>query len=340
MFDQVAKTQPLRRWIQHGILLAVSGGADSTALLHGFARMFSNEKAKLAIGHVNHGLRGAESDQDALFVRKRSEQYGLRYFERCIEPDRWNEDETGSREAAARTIRYEFLTKTACSLGFRYIATAHTTDDQIETVLHRILRGTGIAGLSGVAPFRQLDPVVTVVRPLLEISRAEIIDYLDSLKIEPGFDKIYCTDSTNAENDFTRNRIRNVLLPMLRDEFNPKVDDAIRRLADLARDNEEILNEYFSTLSDRIVVRQSSEEVVLDDTELRKLTPATLRDFFVRIWKTNNWPLREMGLGRWDDLVDWFFSSVEKKSGGKKLKGGVFVRFLDDCVVFEFFGKR
>ncbi len=293
---------PKGPWLEHGVLIAVSGGADSTALLHGLVNEVmdtAGRKSSLAVGHVNHGLRGAASDDDARFVEQLAEQLGLRYFEHRIEPLEWSSDRTGSREAAARNIRYDFFLRTARRLGFRYIAAAHTADDQAETVLHRLLRGTGLSGLAGIARLRQLDDAVTLVRPLLNVRRAEIIEYLN----ESG--RIWRTDETNAGNDFTRNRIRNRLLPELRERFNPKVDDALHRLARLAGDNETVLDELAGELLDRLS-RNTKSVTEFDSRRLRRFSEPTIRELFLRTWKNNGWPLRDMGLAEWDRLVEFF----------------------------------
>jgi tRNA(Ile)-lysidine synthase len=118
------------RFLPYRVLLAVSGGADSTALFCRFVQTAGKQTDTLAVGHVNHGLRGEESDADAEFVRNLAERYRIRYIEHRMEPEEWTLDESGSFEAAARRIRYDFLTRTADKLGFRYVAVAHTADDQ------------------------------------------------------------------------------------------------------------------------------------------------------------------------------------------------------------------
>lgn len=311
VFVQLSEKLPLGRWLRHGVLVAVSGGADSMALFRFFVQFLDEKeenfgnlfKHKLGVGHVNHRLRGEESDVDALFVRNLTKQFGFDYFEHEISHDEWVKDESGSREAAARRIRYDFLSQTAKRLGFRYVATAHTADDQAETVLHRITRGTGIVGLAGIRPFRQLDPAITLIRPFLKIRRHEILDYLEHLN------QVFRTDSSNHENDYTRNRIRNIILPLLRRYLNPKVDDSIRRLADLAGETEETLDDFFNYVFEKIVFEDSMNSIVLNIVELQLLRPATIREIFVRIWRRKSWPLRKMGFEDWTNLTDFVFSN-------------------------------
>lgn len=320
-----AEAFPTEQWRNHGLLAAVSGGADSTALLHFLASNFVETPDRLAVAHVNHGLRGAASDEDAEFVQKLASDYGLRYFGHRIEPKDWNADETGSREAAARNIRYDFLIRTAMTLGFRYIATAHTADDQTETVLHRILRGTGLSGLSGILRYRQLNEAVTLVRPLLDVRRTEILDYLESLG------KPFRIDATNAENDFTRNRIRNVLIPLLRTEFNPKADAALCRLARLAGENETVLDELTEEMFEAVLLRESTDGAEFDTARLLRFSRPTVREIFLRFWKRKCWPLRDMGLEQWDALVDLLFQG----KGGQNFPGGIEARHDGDRFVLR-----
>src|SRR5262249_48782964 len=131
-------------------------------------------------------------------------------------------------EAAARQARYEFLAKTAHECGARYIATAHTADDQVETILFNVLRGTGLAGLAGIPRMRTLNESTTLIRPLLDFKRSEIISYLATLN-QP-----YRDDETNQLLDYTRNRIRHDLIPILERDYNPRVRESLLRLAQAA----------------------------------------------------------------------------------------------------------
>ena len=276
---------------EHGILAAVSGGADSVAMLHLLAHSFPPE-SKLAVAHVNHGLRGADSDADAEFVRTLAAEYKLRYFEHRIKT------ESAMSENSARNRRYGFLVQQTEQLGFRYLATAHTADDQTETVLHRFLRGTGLAGLAGIASARFLTPAVTLLRPLLLIRRKEILTYLESL------DKTFRQDQTNFESRFTRNRIRNRLLPMLREEFNPKIDEAVCRLATLAAEHESVLSELLDGLIETALLEQSPDRVVLDIVPLKNCSLPVLRELLIRVWMRQHFPQREMDFQQWSALAE------------------------------------
>ena len=324
----------------HGILAAVSGGADSVAMLHLLADACPTE-GKLAVAHVNHGLRGADSDADAAFVQSLTKEYQLRYFEHKLVLHSKNVDvsenfftqrhkghkeseqkssrpsclceKTTLNENTARNLRYGFLIQQAEQIGYRYLATAHTADDQTETVLHRIVRGTGLAGLAGMASSRMLTPAVTLLRPMLHIRRQAIIAYLESRG------KTFREDKTNAENHFTRNRIRNRLLPMLREEFNPQVDEALCRLATLATENEFVLAELLDELIETAIVEQSPERIVLDVLPLQHHSPSLVREILIRVWKRQHFPMREMDYVQWSVLAELF------QTPGKRLDfpGGI-----------------
>ena len=290
----------------HGILAAVSGGADSVALLHLLAQALPTG-GKLAVAHVNHGLRGTDSDADAEFVRSLAMEYKLRYFECRLDAG------TTLGESTARNLRYDFLVQQAEKIGFRYLATAHTADDQTETVLHRILRGTGLSGLSGIAPVRVMTSAVTLLHPLLHVHRNEIVSYLGALG------KTFREDKTNAENQWTRNRIRNRLLPMLREEFNPQIDEAVRRLATLATEHGAVLEELLDGLIDTALVECVPNRIVLDVLPLQHCTLPVLREVLIRVWKRHNFPQQEMDYQQWSVLAELFHTS------GKRLDfpGGV-----------------
>ncbi len=311
-----------KKYLPYGVLLAVSGGADSVALFHGFVQTAEDQTDCLAVGHVNHRLRGEESDTDAEFVRNLAEKHRLRYVEYRITSEDWNLDESGSIEAAARRIRYDFLAKTAERLGFRYVAVAHTADDQVETILHRILRGTGLDGLAGMSAVRSLSPAVSLIRPLLGIFRRELLEFLERI------DQPFRIDSSNLSEEFTRNKIRNSLLPMLRTKFNPKVDTALLRLARLAKDSEEMLDDVLDAL-----MPPPDDPTKIDVSVLLQSRPL-VRAFFRRLWKEHGGPQREMGFEQWNELIDFLL-----RGNGRRLFPGSVLVERDSDQIGVFFEK-
>jgi len=209
------------------VLCACSGGADSVCLLHLLRGM---PRLRVVCAHFNHGLRGAESDRDEAFVRGLCEILGVPCITGRGDVAGYAREKKLGTEEAARELRYAFLRKTAAEQGCSRIATAHNAEDNAETVLWNLIRGAGGKGLSGIPPVRD-----NIIRPLLNVTRAEIEAYLE----ENGLSHI--EDSTNASDDYTRNRIRHRVLPLLREENSAAVEN-ICAAAALSRQDEAFLS--------------------------------------------------------------------------------------------------
>ncbi len=224
---------------EHGIdgtvVAAVSGGPDSVALLHAL----HGEGVAVHVAHLHHGLRGAAADADAGFVAELAGELGLLATVGGAELGGGP-----GLEERARVARREFLADVAAECGASWIALGHTADDQAETVLHHVLRGTGLRGLAGMRPVHG-----AFVRPLLAVRRAEVLAFLAATGAP------YRVDATNADQEFTRNRIRHDLLPRLAAEYNPQVVDALNRLAALAADADEWVAAEVAELHGRVVSR-------------------------------------------------------------------------------------
>jgi tRNA(Ile)-lysidine synthase len=216
-----------------GLLVAVSGGPDSTALLLALAKLSRRHEIDLVVAHFNHGLRGDRTAaHEEAAVRKLASTLELPVVVGHGNVQALAKSEKLSLEDAARRERYRFLAKTARQNGCSYVAVGHTATDQAETVLAHILRGAGLDGLASM-PTRARWPIaggegLTLVRPLLRQSHEDTLTYCAANKIAA------LEDETNASNRFQRNRIRHEVMPVLRD-FNPRVEDALQRLADAAR---------------------------------------------------------------------------------------------------------
>jgi tRNA(Ile)-lysidine synthase len=294
----LAAAWPPEAWQDVTVLAAVSGGADSVGLLRALAALKTGGSGRLAVAHFNHRLRPEAADE-ARFVANLAERLGLPCEigeGRVAEAAALQGD---GLEAAARTERLAFLQAAAERFGARYVVTAHTADDQAETVLHRILRGTGIAGLAGMRRARPLGPAVTLIRPLLAIRRAEIREYLSELN-QP-----FHEDSSNANRDFTRNRLRLDLLPRLAAEYNPEVIAALVRLAEIARDAQQAIEAGVEDLLGRAVslADPSPERVTIDCHPLMSANRHLVREMFVAIWRRQDWPQQAMGFAEWDALA-------------------------------------
>lgn len=193
------------------LVLGISGGPDSVCLLEIFAKLQKKYNLKIILAHVNYALRGKDSDRDQKIIEDLAQKYALELF--VLHP-KINKEKYS--EESLRKIRYDFFEKIRRENNCNYIAVAHTLDDQAETLLMRLIRGAGLSGLSGMK-FKNRK----IIRPLLNISKKEILEFLKIKKIK------YRIDKTNKENHFFRNKIRNILVPMLEKNFNPNIKETI-----------------------------------------------------------------------------------------------------------------
>ena len=216
------------------VLLAVSGGADSVALLRVLLELRAELGIVLAVAHLNHGLRGEESDADEHFVAELARRCELQCFIGCVGVAERAAAEHIGLESAGRELRYEWLTRVAVEHRFDVVATAHTVDDQAETVLMKFLRGAGSRGLAGIYPMvrRDTNQEVRFVRPLLSTTRVELEIYLESM----GQD--WREDESNLDRRFLRNRVRHELLPLLEREYNPNLRELLSDRAEINREEE------------------------------------------------------------------------------------------------------
>ncbi len=224
------------------ILAAVSGGADSVCMLHILNSLKKDLDFELACAHVNHGLRGEAADNDEKFVKDLCKSLGVKCFVKYEDVGALAKELKLTVEEAGRKVRYDFFAELKEKHGFCRVATAHNKNDNAETVLMRIIRGTGIDGLSGIS-YKREDGVI---RPILDVLRAEIEEYCKLYNLD------FCTDATNFDNDYTRNKIRNELIPYIEKEFNAKVTDSLVRLANSAEEDSSFIQGYTKRLYDRL----------------------------------------------------------------------------------------
>lgn len=295
---------PLDSWADVPILVAVSGGPDSVALLRVLLAVRPAAKSALHVAHFNHRLRGTDADADEAFVRQLCGDHDLPYYAGHAEQRLATPVGGDGVEAAARRARYGFFRQAADRVGARFLATAHTADDQAETVLHHILRGTGISGLAGIRPVRRLSHATTLIRPLLAVRRQLIIAYLESIG------QAYRIDRSNDDTRFTRNRIRHGLMPEIARQFNPNVVDALLRLGHLAGEIESATSYWVEQLVEEYVTfhGQDGEEVPVVRIEIGMHAligqpQYIFREVLIKAWKLAGWPRRAMGFGRWHELA-------------------------------------
>ncbi len=279
--------------------MALSGGADSVALLRAMAEAKRKHggKGELFALHFNHHLRGAESDGDERWCSElcRKLEISLQIFHGNVAA-RAATDGDGI-EAAARQERYTLLTAAAEARGVRYLATAHTSDDQVETVLFRLLRGTGLRGLKGIAATRPLTRSLTVVRPLLNCTRSEVLAHLATL----GQD--FRTDSSNTDHGYTRNKIRGELLPLLRARYSPSVDESLLRLAEQADEASDFCESAARELLNSSMTTSDHNEVLFNVAALRGQPDILIREALRIAWREANFPEQAMTHDWWCQLA-------------------------------------
>ncbi len=290
--------------IGKSVLVAVSGGADSVALLRGLVQLQPALNLTLRAAHLNHQLRGSDADADAAWVRSLCERFNVPCDIETVPVRELAERTRRGLEETARDARYDFLRSAAERHHCDDVATAHTADDQAETVLHHILRGTGLTGLRGMEWSRCLDEsspppkLPRLIRPMLSTWRIDIEQFLGEL----GQD--FRQDATNQDVSLTRNRLRHELLPQLEREFNPRVREHLCQLAEQAADCDAVLRIAADALLQTVSLDQSDNIVRLRCDELAKATRPLVRELFVRVWQQQQWLRLSMTYSHWDRLAD------------------------------------
>jgi tRNA(Ile)-lysidine synthase len=241
----------------HTVVVAVSSGADSVALMHLLSRLGAEQGFSLVVAHVHHGLR-AEADSEQRFVEELAAALGHPCYSSRVDVRGLAAQEGRTLEEAGREARYRYLQHLCRELGAQRIATAHHRQDQAETVLLHVLRGSGLRGLQGMLPRRG-----NLVRPLLDCTRAEIEDYLRAQGLR------WCSDASNLDLRFLRNRVRHSLLPQLEREYNPALVEALAQLAELARADEQVLEEATAGVLEQALAEEDGGVLRLDLEVLR-----------------------------------------------------------------------
>lgn len=246
MIERVHKYIQEQRLIVPGerVSVAVSGGADSVALLRVLLELRGPLGAVLSVAHFNHKIRGAEADVDEQFVKNLAQQFELEFHSGSGEAPAYAREHRMSLETAARELRHNWFAKLVSDGRADKIATAHTQDDQAETVLMRILRGAGTRGLAAISPWQRQRGLI---RPLLTVTRQEVEAYLQGLK-QP-----WREDSSNKDLRHARNQVRHELLPLLQRNYNPAIRQQLADLAEVARGEEEYWQEQLTGLMARLV---------------------------------------------------------------------------------------
>lgn len=258
LLEKVKATLAKHRMLEGGrtTLVAVSGGVDSVVLLTALHRLAPEFSIKLAIAHLNHGLRGQAAEEDARFVGRLAETLGLPIRQERADVKAIAKESGMNLEAVARDVRRDFLERTAQRFDAERIALGHTRNDRVETLLFHLVRGAGPTGIIGIRP---VNP--PYIRPLIDVAREEVLSFAH----EQGL--AWREDLTNRDLSFSRNRIRHQIMPLLR-EMNPRFLEALSRTADLLLDERNALHELLSTPWKSVLVKNSAGCVVLNRQQL------------------------------------------------------------------------
>ena len=245
--EKVLQTIVKNKLIQNGdkIVIGVSGGPDSIALLDVLIKLQNKIKFDITVAHINHMIRD-EAIDDQKYVEQYCKNKKIKCFVKQAKVEEVAKNQKIGTEEAGRNLRYEFFNEILEKTNSNKIATAHSKNDNAETVLMNILRGSGTSGLKGIQAARD----DKYIRPLIECERKEIEEYCNENNLEPRIDK------TNMENIYTRNKVRNLLIPYIQREFNPNIIEALNRLSQIAS----MENEYFKLQTIKIYNEIKEEE--------------------------------------------------------------------------------
>lgn len=264
LFKKAEKTIKKYNMLSEGdkVLIAVSGGSDSVFLLYLFNHLKEKYQLSLHVAHLNHGFR-KEAEKDADFVRRLAADLTIPFTSKKIDVPSYAKKKRLSKQEAAREVRYSFLKDVANKKGANKIALGHTADDQAETFIMRMIRGSGPKGMGGINPCLQITDCgsrFTVIRPLIEIGRKEIMDYLKKNKIS------FIQDPSNIADVYMRNRIRNELIPFIEKGYNPRVKESFVHSAEILREEDSFLEDYTrKILSELVTLREKGRiEIALN----------------------------------------------------------------------------
>ncbi len=237
------------------IVIGVSGGPDSMCLLDSLYCLKKDLEIEIVVVHVNHMIR-KEADGETQYVKQYCKEHEIPFYVKRVDVVKLAKEQKLGTEAMGRKVRYEFFTEVAQKVGANKIATAHNANDNAETVLMNMIRGSGTSGLKGIEIRRESEYIY--IRPLRECTRKEIESYCKEKKLNPRIDQ------SNFENDYTRNKIRNILLPLLEEKFNPNIIETLNRLSEIAKEDDEYFLEIVQQEYENLKIGENEKEVILN----------------------------------------------------------------------------
>ncbi len=265
MLNKILSTINKYNLIQKGdkIVIGVSGGPDSMCLLDSLYYLKDKLNIEIFVAHINHMIR-KEADEETEYVKDYCKNKNIKCYVKKVEVEKLAKEQKLGTEEMGRKIRYEFFKEIAKKENANKIATAHNLNDNVETVLLNLLRGTGVSGLKGIE-IKRIENDIEYIRPIRECERKEIEEYCEKQKLNPKVDK------TNLESIYNRNKVRNDLIPYLKREFNPNILEGINRLSDIAREEEEYFDEIIAKQYEELKIGENLNEVILDLNKFNNL---------------------------------------------------------------------
>jgi len=254
MKSKVIETIKKYNLIESGdkIVLGVSGGPDSISMLNILNEIKEEYKFEIYVAHINHMIR-EEAEDDEKYVQQYCKEKGIEFFAKRIDVQQIASKNKIGTEEAGRNIRYDFLDEVMQKVGANKIAVAHNKNDKIETIIMNLLRGSGLLGLKGIEPIRNNK----YIRPLIECDRQEIEQYCEKEQLFPRIDK------TNFENDYTRNKIRNIVIPYIKSEFNPNIIETMDRLSQVATDEGNYIDGQANKIYINLLIEKTQDQIIL-----------------------------------------------------------------------------
>ena len=301
LLRELDRAWPSHRWKNLGVVIGCSGGADSVGLLRAMCEIQTNgppPSGFIVAAHFNHGLRGKNATKDEESVRELADRLGIQFRSETASPDA---GPPPSDEASMRRLRREFFVRTAKRFGARYIATAHTLDDNVETLLHNLMRGTGPVGMAGI-PRRvpigaandadQVGQDFVLIRPFLSVRRSTIRSALEQIN------QAWREDESNENTNFRRNWIRHKLIPLIESEY-PQATDAMARAIEIQGDWRESIDRLATKWLDDNRLQENPPTLAADSVAETAIVVAALQ----RLWDQHRWPRREMTMTHWKRLA-------------------------------------
>ena len=311
---------------QDSVLVGVSGGPDSVALLNVLLKIASGLSLTLGVAHLNHGIRNIDSDRDAEFVASLARKLKLPFYNKKKDVLSYKKHHKLSLEEAARRVRYEFFHQIAGENKYNKIALGHQGNDNAELVLMYLFRGSGPTGISGIPPIRDnFSQYGIIVRPFLGLTRHEIMDYLTAKKLE------YVTDTSNEDTKFLRNKVRSELIPLLKESYNPRIVETLNRLSSIIRSEEEWIEDIITPIYGDVILYSEEREIALSIPQLDRIHKAPKRRIIRKAIESIKGDLRRITFSHIASVIK-LLENRASAFGGLDFPNGITVTKKEDAL--------